>query len=84
MLNASVPISRGQKERFEVTMDMICEQHPWLEWPHDDCSGPGCPPAAAASILLFRMRQLELKLRVREATIVELFYALKKKTRVTS
>jgi len=21
--------------------DMICEAHPWLEWPHDDCSGPG-------------------------------------------
>lgn len=19
----------------------VCEQHPHLEWPHDDCAGPG-------------------------------------------
>ena len=24
--------------------DWICEAHPALEWPHDDCSGPGMPP----------------------------------------
>ncbi len=24
--------------------DMICEAHPTLEWPHDDCAGPGMPP----------------------------------------
>jgi hypothetical protein len=24
--------------------DMICEQHPTKEWPHDDCAGPGMPP----------------------------------------
>lgn len=23
--------------------DMICEGHPWLEWPHDSCPGPGMP-----------------------------------------
>ncbi len=23
--------------------DMICEAHPYLRWPHDDCSGPGMP-----------------------------------------
>jgi hypothetical protein len=21
----------------------VCEQHPWLEWPHDECAGPGMP-----------------------------------------
>ncbi len=21
----------------------ICEEHPNLPWPHDDCSGPGMP-----------------------------------------
>lgn len=26
---------------FEKT-DMVCEKHPLTEWPHDDCSGPGC------------------------------------------
>ena len=25
--------------------DMVCEAHPWLEWPHDDCAGPGMPPS---------------------------------------
>ena len=21
----------------------ICEAHPWLDWPHHDCAGPGMP-----------------------------------------
>lgn len=21
----------------------VCEAHPWLGWPHDDCAGPGMP-----------------------------------------
>lgn len=25
----------------------VCEQHPHLEWPHDDCAGPGMPKADA-------------------------------------
>jgi len=25
------------------TSEWICEQHPWLEWPHHDCAGPGMP-----------------------------------------
>ena len=62
-----------------IYFDMICETHPWLEWPHDDCAGPGCPPSAAVSILHYRLRQLHLVIRAREATIVELFYALKEK-----
>ena len=24
--------------------DMVCEEHPDLAWPHDDCPGPGMPP----------------------------------------
>ena len=24
-------------------MTWICEQHPWLPWPHHDCAGPGMP-----------------------------------------
>ena len=24
----------------------ICEQHPWLAWPHDRCDGPGMPKDA--------------------------------------
>lgn len=23
--------------------DMVCEQHPWQEWPHGECLGPGMP-----------------------------------------
>ena len=60
-----------------VNFDMICETHPWLEWPHDDCGGPGCPPSAAVGILHWRLHQLQLVIRAREATIVELFYTLK-------
>lgn len=22
---------------------LVCEEHPWLEWPHGDCAGPGMP-----------------------------------------
>lgn len=25
----------------EIAGDMCCEEHPRLEWPHDDCPGPG-------------------------------------------
>lgn len=26
--------------------DLVCEQHPELEWPHGDCDGPGMPRSA--------------------------------------
>ena len=26
---------------------MICEQHFWMLWPHDDCAGPGMPLSGA-------------------------------------
>lgn len=29
-------------ERRAVT-DMVCEEHPWLPWPHGECGGPGMP-----------------------------------------
>jgi hypothetical protein len=31
-------------------LDMVCEAHPWLEWPHDDCPGPGMPAKNALTL----------------------------------
>lgn len=28
-------------EMAELAGGWVCEQHPDLEWPHDDCAGPG-------------------------------------------
>lgn len=33
--------------------DMVCEQHPWSEWPHDDCAGPGMPETAQYEALVY-------------------------------
>jgi len=33
--------------------DMVCEQHPWSEWPHDDCAGPGMPGTAQYEALVY-------------------------------
>lgn len=30
---------------------MVCEQHPWLSWPHGDCAGPGAPSSYALALL---------------------------------
>lgn len=27
--------------------EWFCEQHHWMNWPHDDCIGPGITPGAA-------------------------------------
>lgn len=35
----------------EVAGDLICELHPSLEWPHDDCPGPGMPMRNALGLL---------------------------------
>lgn len=35
---------------------MICETHPDLAWPHDDCAGPGCPPSARGDLYKQQMR----------------------------
>jgi hypothetical protein len=29
----------------------ICEEHPTLPWPHDDCAGPGMPCSNLARLL---------------------------------
>ena len=52
--------------------DMICEGHPWLEWPHDDCAGPGCPPSAAMTLMRQRERSLQIGLQLRDTIIVDL------------
>ena len=52
--------------------DMICERHPWLEWPHDDCAGPGCPPAAAMVLMRRRERSLQIGMLSRDTAIVAL------------
>lgn len=28
---------------IEATGGWVCEQHPDLPWPHDQCAGPGMP-----------------------------------------
>ena len=33
------------------SIDMTCEEHPWLEWPHEDCLGPGMPVTASLAML---------------------------------
>lgn len=35
------------------THGMVCEQHPWSEWPHDDCAGPGMPGTAQYEALVY-------------------------------
>lgn len=61
-----------QGEAATETTDMICEAHPWLEWPHDDCPGPGCPPTAAMILMKRRERSLQIGMQSRDTTIVDL------------
>jgi hypothetical protein len=28
-------------EALVCVIGWVCERHPWLGWPHDDCPGPG-------------------------------------------
>jgi hypothetical protein len=28
-----------------------CEAHPWLQWPHEECAGPGMPVGASLRLL---------------------------------
>ncbi len=47
-------VAQAVKEREHTLKDMVhmtCEAHPWLEWPHDDCAGPGMPVSASLSVL---------------------------------
>lgn len=34
--------------------DMVCEEHPKLPWPHDDCIGPGMPVPTEPIIISVR------------------------------
>jgi len=42
-----------------MSTDMICEQHPDQDWPHDDCAGPGCPRSAAVPLLVAKCKLLD-------------------------
>ena len=44
--------TQGRKPYAEIppeydSQPMVCEKHPHLGWPHDDCPGPGISPADA-------------------------------------
>lgn len=49
-LEAEVPEVPGKMDQ-EPEVSMVCEAHPNLEWPHDDCPGPGMPPTAVGTAL---------------------------------
>ena len=34
----------SEHDLLPIDVDMVCEKHPHLAWPHDDCPGPGMPP----------------------------------------
>lgn len=50
-------VAQAVKERdmhahtLEDMWHMTCEAHPWLEWPHDDCSGFGMPVSTSLWVL---------------------------------
>lgn len=56
-------------------LDMVCELHPWLPWPHDECSGLGCPPSAGVGIMRQKVRALQIAVQAREAMIVSAYVA---------
>jgi hypothetical protein len=52
-VDVMIPPTAGlprQTEGFRA-IDMTCEKHPWLEWPHDDCAGPGTPLSDSLDLL---------------------------------
>jgi len=49
----------AQRSIVDVAGDLICEAHPWLEWPHDDCAGPGMPMRNALDLLAQARREVE-------------------------
>lgn len=40
---------------------LMCETHPGLDWPHDDCSGPGAPWLIEGKADILEVRALEAK-----------------------
>jgi len=62
----------------DIKTDMICEQHPWLSWPHDECKGPGCPLDAAIGLMHQQIRALQIAVQARESMIISAYYFNKK------
>ena len=48
LIEAAAPTPSIQRLGMSL---MTCEVHPWQEWPHDDCSGPGMPITASLEVL---------------------------------
>ncbi len=67
----------------DMGCDMICETHPWLPWPHDECGGPGCPPCAGVGIMQQRVRALQIAVQMREMMIVDLWRRVRDDTDTT-
>lgn len=56
-------------ERLAETLglsEMVCEQHPELEWPHGDCAGPGCSRSAQVRLIQGKRRFAAQALRERD------------------
>lgn len=60
---------------LDRTPDMVCEQHPELEWPHGDCPGPGCPGHAQVHLLVNQRRLAEQHVREQEEIVRPLMAA---------
>ncbi len=71
------PEEVGEEEEVEevdrTLMDWICEQHPNLVWPHDDCAGPGMPASnAEPEAHLAKSRPFATKVKDLETHVEEL------------
>ena len=55
-VNEALPVLRDYEAVLEGMPEMIagevmvCEEHFWLQWPHDDCPGPGMHLEAAQGV----------------------------------
>lgn len=52
--------------------EWICEQHPELDWPHDDCAGPGMPKSAQVKALTYQRDQARLEHQETRGTVAAL------------
>lgn len=46
--------------------EWCCEEHPWLDWPHGGCAGPGCPIASRPALVELKIRLLTQALTERD------------------
>lgn len=56
-----------------ASAEMICEHHPWLPWPHNECGGPGCPESAGVGIMQQRVRTLQIAVQMRDTMVCDLY-----------